>query len=215
MRYQDYTVISIRLVATLFVVLSGVAHADAYFSDRNGVIYLTDNPLDENFDVIATAPVAEVVLVPVSIDVSPIQPHTANASHSAYSEVVAGAAKTSGVDSNLIHAVIKAESNYNPKAVSPKGAIGMMQLMPATAKVYGAANPYDPVQNIAAGARYLSYLMTLFRNDLHLVLAAYNAGEGTVSRYGNKMPPFPETITYVRKVLSDYQVRNIDAVGMR
>jgi len=129
--------------------------------------------------------------------------------------VVAGAAKTSGVDSNLIHAVIKAESNYNPKAVSPKGAIGMMQLMPATAKVYGAANPYDPVQNIAAGARYLSYLMTLFRNDLHLVLAAYNAGEGTVSRYGNKMPPFPETITYVRKVLSDYQVRNIDAVGMR
>jgi len=215
MRYQDCTIILFKLTATLFMLLSGIAHADAYFSDRNGVIYLTDNPVDENFDVIATAPVAEVILAPAGGDVSSIQTQPANGSHSAYAEVVAGAARRSGVDSNLIHAVIKAESNYNPKAVSAKGAIGMMQLMPATAKVYGAANPYDPVQNIAAGTRYLSYLMTLFRNDLHLVLAAYNAGEGTVSRYGNRVPPFPETITYVRKVLSDYQVRNFDAIGMR
>ena len=194
----------------LFLASSGPVLADAYYSDRNGVIYLTDNPPDSEFDVIATAPVVEFVASVVPSDntgVVFLQQSSAVDVEKKYNEVVTEASRSSGVDSGLIHAVIKAESNYNPRAISPKGAMGMMQLMPATAKTYGVSNPYDPSQNITAGARYLSHLMTLFSNDLNLALAAYNAGQGAVARYGNRIPPFPETLTYVKKVLSNYRVR--------
>ena len=105
----------------------------------------------------------------------------------------------------LLHAVITAESSYDPNAVSRAGAVGLMQLMPETAKHYGVSDRRNPKQNISGGSRYLRYLLKLFKNDLTLVLAAYNAGEGTVKKYGNKIPPYKETRNYVKKVLKYYK----------
>lgn len=103
----------------------------------------------------------------------------------------------------LMHAVISAESAYNPYAVSPKGAMGIMQLMPNTAKRFGVYNPYDPVANMHGGARYLRWLIDRF-NNTQLAVAAYNAGEGAVENYGNSIPPYQETQTYVARVLKYY-----------
>lgn len=102
----------------------------------------------------------------------------------------------------LLHAVIATESRYNSDAVSPRGAIGLMQLMPETALRFGAPDPYDPRDNVIAGARYLKFLLKLFGNDVELVLAAYNAGHGAVMRAGNRIPQYPETMAYVPKVLA-------------
>jgi len=118
---------------------------------------------------------------------------------------VMAAARAFQLDPALIHAVISAESGYNPLARSPKGAKGLMQLMPATARRYGVDNPLDPKQNIEGGSAYLRYLLTLFGNDLQLALAAYNAGEGAVMEYGHRIPPYRETTQYVPKVLSYYK----------
>lgn len=115
---------------------------------------------------------------------------------------VATAAK---VNVHLIHAVVQAESAYNPKARSPAGAIGLMQLMPATAKRYGVADIWDPEQNLHGGAQYLRDLLELFDNDLRLAVAAYNAGEGAVLKYGKQIPPYPETREYVRRVIKNYK----------
>jgi len=101
----------------------------------------------------------------------------------------------------LLHAVIRAESAYDAAAVSPAGAIGLMQLMPATAERYGVADIWDPVENLQGGAAYLRDLLELFDQNLRLALAGYNAGENAVIRYGRKIPPYPETQSYVRKVL--------------
>ena len=114
------------------------------------------------------------------------------------------AALTHGLDPKLLHAVIRAESGYNPHAVSDKGAMGLMQLMPGTASRFGAANPYDPEQNVKAGARYLKELLEQFDNDLVLSIAAYNAGEKNIQKYGYRIPPFQETQEYVRRVLEHY-----------
>lgn len=113
--------------------------------------------------------------------------------------------RSTGIDVALLHAVITVESGYRADAVSPKGATGLMQLLPATARRYGTDNPRDPGANIEAGARYLSYLLKLFDNDLELALAAYNAGEGAVLRYGRRLPPYGETRRYVPLVLAHYQ----------
>ncbi len=96
----------------------------------------------------------------------------------------------------LIHSVIKVESNYNPHAVSSKGALGLMQLIPSTARRFGVSDAFNPIQNIQGGAKYLRYLLDLFDNSYPLALAAYNAGEGAVARYGG-IPPFAETQNYV------------------
>lgn len=109
-----------------------------------------------------------------------------------------------GVDSDLVKAVIQVESNYQPRAISPKGARGLMQLMPATAARYGVKRIFDPQQNVEGGVRYLRDLLDLFNSDLELVLAAYNAGENRVLQM-NGIPNFKETQNYVRKVLALYR----------
>ncbi len=118
------------------------------------------------------------------------------------SEVVEAVAKQHAVDPLLVHSVIRAESNYDPFAVSPKGAQGMMQLMPSTARRFGVKNSFDFAENIDGGVRYLRYLMDLFQ-DQKLAVAAYNAGEQAVLRYGG-VPPYPETKSYVQSVTASY-----------
>jgi soluble lytic murein transglycosylase-like protein len=109
------------------------------------------------------------------------------------------------IPTELIHAVISVESNYNPNAVSPKGARGLMQLMPATAKRFGNNNASDPRQNILTGSRYLRWLLDFFDEDVELAIAAYNAGEAAVVQAGRKIPRFTETQLYVPKVLAIYK----------
>ncbi len=118
-------------------------------------------------------------------------------------EIVERAAKAHAVDPLLVHSVIRAESNYNPTAVSPKGAEGLMQLIPATARRFGAVNSFDVEENITAGVKYLKYLQEMFKDD-RLALAAYNAGEGAVQKYGNTVPPYKETVQYVDRVGKSY-----------
>ncbi len=117
-----------------------------------------------------------------------------------YKPFIMQAARDTGLNTDLIHAVILAESAYDPRAVSPKGAIGLMQLMPATAKRFGVSDAYDPAQNIRGGTAYLKFLMQRFGNDMELATAAYNAGEGAVEKYGRSIPPYKETRLYVKKV---------------
>jgi soluble lytic murein transglycosylase-like protein len=124
-----------------------------------------------------------------------------------YDALIEQAAARHNVPPALLHAVIRAESSYRPGAVSHKGAMGLMQLMPGTASRYGVRDPYDPAENIHGGARYLSDLLDLFQSDVRLAVAAYNAGENNVIKYGNRVPPFAETQNYVAKVLSFYTGR--------
>jgi len=112
---------------------------------------------------------------------------------------VAQVAEEQAVPAQLIHSVIQVESNYDPRAVSSKGAMGLMQLVPATARRFGVTDVFDPVNNIQGGAKYLKHLLELYSGDYSLALAAYNAGEGSVARYGG-IPPFPETRSYVKQV---------------
>lgn len=121
----------------------------------------------------------------------------------ALSPVINEAAHVADVDSALLMAVIDVESGGDPHAVSPKGATGLMQLMPGTGLQHGASNLFDPRQNVAAGARYLKALTRQF-GELSLVLAAYNAGEGAVQKYGRQIPPYAETMSYVPKVIARY-----------
>jgi soluble lytic murein transglycosylase-like protein len=122
-----------------------------------------------------------------------------------YAEHIRAAARANKLEPALVHAVISAESAYNPYAVSRAGAVGLMQLMPQTAERYSVANRLDPVDNIQGGTRYLSDLLKMFNNDLALAIAAYNAGEQNVMKYGNRIPPFKETRAYVPKVLAFYR----------
>jgi soluble lytic murein transglycosylase-like protein len=115
-----------------------------------------------------------------------------------YAALISTVAAANNLDARLVHAVIEQESNYEPRARSKKGAKGLMQLMPDTARQYGVLNSYDPKANLEAGVRHLKDLMS--RLDLPIALAAYNAGEGTIKRYGG-LPPFPETQTYVQNIL--------------
>jgi soluble lytic murein transglycosylase-like protein len=119
-----------------------------------------------------------------------------------FSELVDRAAKANDVDPLLVHSIIKVESDYNPYAISRKGAEGLMQLTPSTARMLGVANSFDPQQNIEAGVKYLKYLQSVYKDD-RLALAAYNAGPGAVERY-KWIPPYPETQNYVYQVGKRY-----------
>lgn len=123
-----------------------------------------------------------------------------------YHQVIAAAAVKYRVDADLISSVIAVESNFNPKAVSRKNARGLMQLLPETAALFGTRDIFDPKENIEAGTQYLSQLLAQYNNDLILTLAAYNAGPQKVQRFG-RVPPYGETLSYVRRVKKNYDQR--------
>lgn len=137
-----------------------------------------------------------------SLNVSPFQ-NSANAPKTELDGLIKKYASENNIDENLVKAVIKAESGFNPQAKSHVGALGLMQLMPSTAKGLGVDNPFDPAQNIAGGTKYLKGLLTRFGGRMDLALAAYNAGSGAVQKYGG-VPPYNETQNYVKRVL-EYQ----------
>lgn len=126
-------------------------------------------------------------------------------SRSRYASQIQAAATANNVEAALIRAVISVESGYNPSAVSRAGAVGLMQLMPETAERYNVTDRHDPEQNIHGGAQYLRDLLRMFNYDLHLAIAAYNAGEQAVMKYRNRIPPYRETMEYVPKVIKFYK----------
>ncbi|MCX6610800.1 MAG: lytic transglycosylase domain-containing protein [Acidobacteria bacterium] len=134
--------------------------------------------------------------------VVPVEAKVVNPTRRELDEIVEASSATHGVDPLLVRSVMQVESNFNPNAVSPKGAMGLMQLMPATARQLGVTNAFDVRQNIEGGVKFLRYLKTKFSDD-RLVLAAYNAGEAAVKKHG-WIPPYPETIDYVYKVGKRY-----------
>ncbi|MCW5968226.1 MAG: lytic transglycosylase domain-containing protein [Blastocatellales bacterium] len=129
----------------------------------------------------------------------------ASTGHAGLDTLIARNAARHGVDPMLIYYVMREESGFNRRAVSRAGARGLMQLMPDTARRFGVRDIHDPAQNIEAGTKYLKTLLGLFDGDVKLALAAYNAGEGTVLRYGRRIPPYAETRNYVRRILASYQ----------
>ena len=136
--------------------------------------------------------------------------------HSEFESAILSASKRYQVDPYLVKAVIKVESNFNPRAVSSKKAMGMMQLIPETASIYGVGDPFDPEDNIDGGVRHLRDLIEYFGGDLELALSAYNAGKDAVIRYGYDIPPYPETEAYVQKVLAYYdRIKDTGSVSWR
>lgn len=193
------------LVATFVCALgfNSSAQADIYsYTDESGTVHFSNVPDDKRFRVTLRTSSADGVATATARVPSGGFIKT---NLKRFSTIVDEAAKMYQLEPALLHAVITAESSYNPNAVSPKGATGLMQLMPATAARYGVSNIFDPNQNIFGGAQYLRYLLQLFNNDMSLAVAAYNAGEHNVMKYGNRIPPFRETINYVPKVLSFYK----------
>jgi soluble lytic murein transglycosylase-like protein len=130
-----------------------------------------------------------------------------------YNAEIATASREAGVDPALVHALIHVESSYDAHALSPKGAVGLMQVMPATGKRYGVDDLYAPAANLRAGTRYLSYLLRMFDGDIALALAAYNAGEAAILKYGKRVPPYAETARYVPQVLGRYRALTAEIIG--
>lgn len=188
-------------MSCLLATAAGPACADIYsYTDANGTVHFSNVPDNRRYALFMRT-TKEKTEAPLARGGSWGIP----GNKARFTPLVEEAANQNRLDPALLHALITTESGYNPRAVSAKGAIGLMQLMPDTARRYGVSNIYDPSQNIHAGAHYLSDLLKLFNQDLNLALAAYNAGENAVIKYGNHIPPYQETVAYVPKVLSHYR----------
>lgn len=200
-----------RLALMLLLVLgpTGPAWADIYaYTAEDGTVLLSNVPADDRYTVLIASQerpllagrAGPTVALPHGRDNPP-----AGGARVEYADIIEQVARASGVESALLHAVISVESRYNASAVSKKGAVGLMQLMPGTAQRYGVTDVFDPLQNLQGGARYLKDLLRLFGSDLELTLAAYNAGEQAVLKHGRRIPPYDETKRYVPLVLDFYR----------
>ena len=184
-----------RLVLALLFVAGSAASASAQlyaWRDASGQMILSDKPRPDSGDV-QTFAVAKT-----THGIRVTRPPDSRSER--FDASIDEHAKAQGVDADLVRAVIQAESAFNPVAVSPKGAMGLMQLMPATAVELGVANPFDPHENIRGGVLYLKQLLNRYDQKVELALAAYNAGPGAVDKYGQKVPPYRETRDYVKKI---------------
>ncbi len=175
------------------------------YVDSNGRVHLTDRPPHNGYQLIQKA--GKKLRMPR------INFGDKDANRKRFASKIAEVASRYQVPEALIHAVITIESAYDPNAVSRAGAVGLMQLMPETARRYGVANRRNPSANLTGGTRYLKDLLLRFDRNLELVLAGYNAGENAVEKFGNQIPPFDETQNYVRKVLRLYSQQSAGLSG--
>jgi soluble lytic murein transglycosylase-like protein len=191
--------------------LAPLCRADIYaYTDSSGTTHFSNVPDDTRYRLIVRAPVE----TPAGIPADARRAAAWLARSGDYDAAIARAAGAANVQAELVRAVIVVESGFNPRAISRRGAIGLMQLLPSTARRYGAFNAFDPEQNIHAGARYLADLITRYGKDkLEMVLAAYNAGENAVARYGGRVPPYKETRAYVPNVLRMYRALLVQSAG--
>jgi soluble lytic murein transglycosylase-like protein len=188
------------------MVLPGIARADIFaFTDSNGVTHFSNVPSDSRFKLLIASQSDPGATAAAAAAAAPGKKVDWLARSAKYDQAIVGAAKANTIQAALVRAVIVVESGFNPRAVSKRGAVGLMQLQPATARRYGVKDIYDPEQNIRAGTHYLSDLLTRFDSNLELALAAYNAGEEAVERYGRHIPPYAETLAYVPSVMRVYQ----------
>ncbi|HLG55497.1 MAG TPA: lytic transglycosylase domain-containing protein [Vicinamibacterales bacterium] len=179
-------------LATLASLWPAAAGAQIYaWRDANGTLVLSDRAIEK-----PTA-VYKVEGAPSYVTTTPAESPSAR---ERYDSIVLEHCNRHSLRPELVRAVIQVESGYNPRALSPKGAMGLMQLMPDTARLLGVQRPYDPEENIRGGTRYLRLLLDKYQGNEELALAAYNAGSGAVDRHGKRVPPFKETREYVKKV---------------
>jgi soluble lytic murein transglycosylase len=187
-------------VVLLFVATAAHAAAKIYsYVDEQGVHHYTDVPDSNRYRLLVMRPQDRTV----SGDRYDARLLTRA---SQFDAIIENAASGAAVQPNLLRAVIVVESGFNSRAVSKRGAMGLMQLMPATAARFGISDSFDPRQNVTAGARYLKFLLDRFGQNTSLALAAYNAGEDAVDRNGGQMPPFAETMEYVPRVLKIFKM---------
>ena len=210
------------VLATLVAASAGFMHLNKYSistAPRDEQVLVqaapqNSGPQKKAVVVAAADPVARVSEEAAQPALPPVQPavrETTAQKRARYAPFIAAASRATRVDEDLIEAIITAESAFDPLALSRTGALGLMQLMPATAERFGVTDRLDPAQNILGGARYLSFLLNKFNNNLKLAVAAYNAGEGNVMKYRNRIPPFKETTKYVPKVLAYYKQYNAES----
>ncbi|MEJ2221986.1 MAG: lytic transglycosylase domain-containing protein [Desulfobacterales bacterium] len=186
-----FQIVVFGTLLTLIAAVSSV-YADIFmYIDENGVMHFTNAPTSNEHEY--KVYIKEKTAVSKNFY-----------STNKYDHFISDAARQTGVDSRLLKAMIKAESDFNPRAVSRKGAMGLMQIMPENFKMLNLDNPFDPLQNIRAGARYFQKMYERFNGKLALSLAAYNAGPTAVDRY-KRIPPYQETEEYVRRVLRYYR----------
>jgi hypothetical protein len=206
---KQETTCALAIAALLFIPCLP-ASADIFqYTDENGVIHFSNVSVggSKNFRKVKSESKQEAVSGSTSSATSS-NTASAKASSSAgipasYVEIINSACYHHGVDPSLVHAVIKVESDFNPYAMSKKGAMGLMQLMPQTAMDLNVRNTFSPMENIYGGVKYLKYLMDRYEGNLSLALAAYNAGETTVKKWGT-IPPIKETQNYVKRILAIY-----------
>jgi soluble lytic murein transglycosylase-like protein len=202
-------VLSLRFAATVLVLAAAAPAAEAQiytWRDDNGTLVLSDKT--------PTAAASDVRTFKVPHSTEPVlvtKPTSRNYSDN-YDALIVQHAQAQNLRPDLVRAVVQVESGYNPRAVSSKGAMGLMQLMPATARQLGVRTPFDPEENIRGGTTYLRQLLERFDGNEELALAAYNAGPVAVDRYGNQIPPYRETRDYVRKVRTQTTVGTSVAV---
>ena len=185
-------------VAVCAAAICGAAPPIYKYVDADGVPHFTDKPDSTRYELVHLSPRG------LTRSGDHYDPRLL-ARATQYDSIIEAEAKSAGVESNLLRAVIVVESGFNPRAVSKSGAVGLMQLMPATATRFGVSNRLDPRQNVRGGALYLGFLINRFRQNLRLALAAFNAGEDAVDRSAGQIPPFIETLEYVPKVMKIYQ----------
>ncbi len=192
------TAVERLLLSLLALWLAAPARAEVYkYVDRFGNVTFTNKPLKKSYYRLEWKTKRYRDEVRRVVDYQAFRRNQKR-----YAPLIAETARRQGVSEALLHAIVRAESAYDPRAVSKVGAVGLMQLMPDTASRLGVSDRTDPRQNLEAGARYLKQLLAVFDDDLKLALAAYNAGPGAVRDHGNRVPPYRETRDYVKKVMA-------------